>query len=225
MKPTTKDIEIAKKIVNDLIENEFLNAIITDDNCSLSCWSHDYKEYLERKGITVHCGETKACIISNELTDWVIKVGFIDSDDEGGHTTDFCAIEEGNYRSAVDMDLDEFFAAIYELCSVTPDRSFFIDSNITFFIQEKAVPNEEKTSNTCDNYMKKYYSEGEGEEEWYPEGDDYDRVGSLFEGDERVDELIDFLDNWNINDLHSGNFGYTGDGKVKIIDYSGYYEG
>lgn len=37
--------------------------------------------------------------------------------------------------------------------------------------------------------------------------------------------LVGFLQRFNVNDLHSGNWGVGGDGNLKIIDYAGYEDG
>ena len=224
MKPTINEIEIAKKIVNELIDHDFFDAIICRDNENLYSWLNDYKDYLKERNLIVTCGETKACILSNELTDWVIKVGFVDyNEDTKINTVDFCAIEAGNYKDAVEEGLGDFFAASYELCKVTPE-SFDFDGDVTFYIQERAEPDEDKTSSTCEVYMNSKCSNDEEEDycDDYIEYDDYDRIESLFGEDKRFFDLYDFINDWKINDLHSGNFGYTKDGRVKIIDYSGY---
>lgn len=223
MKPTENEIKIAKEIVDELIENDFFYAIICEDNDNLWQWRMDNKAFLEERGLSVHCGETKACIVSKKLSNWVIKTSFVYYDEYGHATADFCAIEESNYRDAVEEGLEEFFAASYKLCTLEPPRTseYCPKENITFYIQEKAEPDEEKTSTTCSDYMSLNRDEDEDEDGCY-EYDDYDRLESLFEGSKKLSDLFDFIHDWNINDLHSGNFGYTSDGKVKIIDYSGY---
>ena len=40
----------------------------------------------------------------------------------------------------------------------------------------------------------------------------------------RLFALKEFLEDNDIYDLHSGNWGYDKNGKLKIIDYSNYYE-
>lgn len=222
MKPTINEIEIAKKIVNDLIEHDFFDAIINEDSDNFYDWRCEYKDYLNENGLVLHCGETKACIFSKKVSDWVIKVGFVGINEEGKRTTDFCAIEGKNYQDAISEGLEEFFAASYELCALTPPEKYDFYGNITFFIQEWAEPDEYKTSSTCERYMKDNTEYDEDRDDDYYEYDDFDRLESLFDGHEKLSELFDFIHDWGINDLHSGNFGYTADGKVKIIDYSGY---
>lgn len=212
MKPTINEIEKAKEIVNKLVRNNFLEAIICEDNSNYFDWCQGYAKYFKDWHIKVFCGATKACIISEDLSDWVIKVGFVYSDEED----DLCAIEADFYEEAVEEELDEFFAATYEFYSLPLPEKFNLKRSIKFFIQEKATPDEEKTSATCEEYTGS---------DW---NDDDDRIESLFGGlvkCKKLNKLFEFIDKWDINDLHSGNFGYTSDGRVKIIDYSGYYGG
>lgn len=44
-----------------------------------------------------------------------------------------------------------------------------------------------------------------------------------FFGEEILKQLYNFIDTYNINDLHTGNVGYIGNRPV-LIDYSGYFE-
>ena len=214
MKPTINEIERAKKIVEGLVAHGFLDIVRKEDTCGIYKWSEDNSKFLKEEGIKTACGETKFCIIPDILPDWVIKVGCNYYDEDiCSKITDFCHIELTNFESAVEEDLDEFFAAIYELCVI---------DDVTFYIQERAAPDEEKTTDSCREYMG-YKDEPDEDEEEYvdPNFDDYDRVESLFHGP-KLEELFSFIDRWHINDLHEGNFGFTVSGVPKIIDYSGY---
>lgn len=207
MKPTINETEFAKKLIDDLLAHDFMKAIVgpyNDDG--LYFWCRDNEEYCKENGIHVYRGETKACVVSDNLPNWVIKVGFVwtscnEEDEDYCSDMNYCAVEAENFGRAIDEELDEFFAAIYELC----DRE-----DVTFYIQERADPNEEKTSSTCEEYT------------GTDDNDDYDRLESLFGRSGKLEELFAFIMDWKINDLHSGNFGYTTDGRAKIIDYSGY---
>lgn len=219
MKPSTNEIEIAKKIVKILMENDFSDALIDEDDWEGWCDNHEW--FLTENHLKGFCGVSKACIFSEELPNWVIKTGFIwhdDEDDDG----DFCTLEAHNYQDAIAEGIEEFFAASYELCTVTPSEYKNLRQTIYFYIQEKAEPDEERTSSTCDKYLASEYDETESEDEpLYYDYTDEDRLQSLFGGCKNFDRLIKFVKDWGINDLHTGNFGYTKDGIAKIIDYSG----
>lgn len=227
MKPTINEIEIAKKIVNELLERKLFEAIISTDHDSFYNWCGRNEIYLDTHCIRTFCGETKLCIVPKELDNWVIKAGFVDCED-GYNTPDFCAAEANNFADASKRGLEEFFAASYELCAVTPPEIYGYKGDIHFYIQEKAMPDEDRTSSTCDSYMRGSKSEDDDNEDCYYDEyydyDDEDRLESLFRDNAKYDELTMFIHEFEINDLHSGNFGYTANGEVKIIDYSGYYE-
>lgn len=214
MKPTVNEIEIAKKIVKALMENNFLEAI--DDEDTWVDWCNNNSYFLEENHLEGFCGVSKACIFSEELPNWVIKTGFfLDNDDN----FDYCTIEAHNYQDAITEGVEEFFAASYELCTITPSECKELHQTIYFYIQEKAEPDEEKTSSTCEKYIKGEYNNSDT---WYYDYTDSDRLESLFGEDKNFNKLMKFIKEWRINDLHSGNFGYTKEGIAKIIDYSGY---
>lgn len=215
MKPTAKEIEIAKKIVKILIENDFSDALIDED--TWTDWCDNHVRLLEANYLEGFCGVSKACIFSDELPNWVIKTGFTWEEDDDDF--DYCTIEAHNYQDAIIEGVGEFFAASYELCTVTPSECKGLLNNIYFYIQEKAEPDEEKTSSTCERYIN---GDCESSDPWYHDHSDTDRLESLFGEDKNFDKLLKFIKEWKINDLHSGNFGYTKNGIAKIIDYSGY---
>lgn len=217
MKPTAKEIEIAKKIVKILIKNSFSQALIDED--TWEDWCNNNSDVLEENHLEGFCGVSKACIFSDELPNWVIKTGF--TWEENNDDYDYCTIEARNYQDAIIEGVEEFFAASYELCTVTPSECKGLLNNIYFYIQEKAEPDEEKTSSTCERYIN---GDCEGSDPWYHDHSDTDRLESLFGEDKNFDKLLKFIKEWQINDLHSGNFGYTKDGIAKIIDYSGYVD-
>lgn len=216
MKPTKEELTTALNIVDILLKNNFLDAIIDGDEDTFEEWCNNYCKLLCSNNLEGHCGVSKVCITAEDLPNWVIKTGFVSNDDE----LDYCAIEADNYQSAIEEGLEDFFAADYELYTVIPPKKYHFDRKIVFYIQERADPDEEKVSQTCYNYMSGSDECDEDEEEYGY--DDYDRLESLFANSYKMlDKLFAFVKEWDINDLHTGNFGYTPKGLVKIIDYSG----
>ena len=214
MKPTEQEIKIAKQIVKDLVNNNVFDAVISDGYDSFYDWWEEHNQVFSNRGIEAFSGETKICFVCEELPGWVIKVGYTEAcppsklTEISGET--YCDIEARNFSDAVNHELEDFFAAIYELEEVCPSEKYDFNGSVTFYIQEEATPDEEKTSDTTYDHT---LSE---------DNDDFDRIESLFEGANNLDELFYFINVHNINDLHSGNFGYTHNGDVKIIDYSRY---
>ena len=216
MKPTVSEIEIAKKIVKILMENNFSDAIIDEDNWV--DWCDNHSDVFDKNSLKGFCGVSKICIFSKELPNWVIKTGFVWYD--GDEDYDYCTIEANNYQEAIAEGIEEFFAASYDLCTVTPSEYKDLYKNICFYIQEKAEPDEERTSSTCVSYMTRESECSESDSLYYDYCDE-DRLESLFGEYKNFDRLIKFIKKWRINDLHTGNFGYTKEGIAKIIDYSG----
>ena len=223
MKPTLQEIEIGERIVEDLVAHGLLGVVVErDEGPDLAEWSTDNEVFLEEKRIVTRTGETKICLLSDELPDWVIKVGYT-YPGASVEDRDYCSIEADNYERAVEEGLDEFFAAIYEIYEVCLPEEYGCNRKAVFYIQERAEPNEEKTSSTCHDFLCSCCSCKNCDYCW-EDGDDYDRLESLFGKTSRFDRLFAFVNKYDINDLHSGNFGYISDGTVKIIDYSGYEE-
>ena len=54
MKPTTNEIEMATKIVNDLVDHDFFEAILSRDNGFYFGWCDSHKDYLESNGLSLH---------------------------------------------------------------------------------------------------------------------------------------------------------------------------
>ena len=234
MKPTENEIRIAKNIVDMLMKNDIATAVIYHRD-EYDCWDNDIHEWacdknalLEDEGIRIYHGETKACIISDELENWVIKVGFCYPEDvRDDYDKNFGELEESYYKQAEEKGLGDFFAATYHLC----DRG-----DISFFIQERAENDEDVISDSFYNYESKIYHENadedEAEDEDYASScisdavdcmDDEDRIYAIFDDYKGVSDLIDFCNENHINDLHEGNFGITKSGAHKIIDFSGYW--
>lgn len=232
MKPTENEIKIAENIVDMLMKNDIASAVTyyKDEyeywDTTIHEWAMEKNTLLEDEGIRVYHGETKACIISDELENWVIKVGFCYPEDvREEHDENFCELEVSYYKEAAEEGLGEFFAATYPLCT---------RGDIKFFIQERAENDEEVISDSFYNYESKLYYEDKGSDDEDDEDssyiydavdgmDDEDRVYAIFEDHKRVNELVDFCSKNHINDLHEGNFGITKDGNHKIIDFSGYF--
>lgn len=166
---------------------------------------------LEREGYWAASGMTKLCLGHYELDDWVIKIGYCDKE------KDFALIEYENYLKALSLNLERFFPKTIYLGEY---------DNKKFFLQEQAEYDEERVlEELFDELLKENEEDGGDEESNDPEYiwdevralDDESRIWLFFSNS----DLLDFLNENNINDLHEGNFGYIGD-QIVIIDFSGY---
>ena len=232
MRPTNKEISIAIDIVDKLMSVGLYDALtyhkINPDKeyycLGLSDWLEGHKELLRAEGIDYSWGQTKLCLLCDVLDDWVIKLGFLRSTDpyyvKEGLDKDFCNLEAEYYMKACDNNLGEFFAATYEIGEI---------NGVHIFLQELAQPDEDYFMNCFEEYACQGNDRNDfDDDEQY---DDYiDEIVENMDNDERIyavfgeesDNLVDFIDMFEINDLHEANYGITKDGRAVIFDFSGY---
>ncbi len=219
MKPTVFEMERALDIVRDLISYGLNDAIDGD----FTAFCDNAVEYAEKNHIRFACGASKIVIIDEE-SDWVTKISFdcsaeLDDDME----LDYCKRELYNYKAACEKGLDKFFAEIHKVGEV---------NGIDVYLQEK-VRVDEGVEEEVDEIFRQYVYAGD--ENYYDEFEDEDERRAILEdgvsdmdAGEKIEaifgfneELINFVEDYDINDLHSGNYGYRG-GELVIIDFSGY---
>ena len=194
-------------------EIERTNSVIEDGEgfywfVASSCFCRNYK-------IKVESGCTRGVIIPpNE--NYIIKFD-IDWKDH------FCEVEALNYRKAKRAGLEKFFAAMRFLV-----RFNFGGFRMDFYIQEKVdemmVDNNSiyRSDYDCSEDYEAALEEGEASEsneDCVPYGW-ADRVIDYF-GSNTYYRIIDFLNDNDINDVHSGNVGFMGD-RCVIFDFAGY---
>lgn len=187
--------------------------------------------------VEIHCGCTKAVIIFEEY-DYVIKIPFKGTwigvyDDEGCYDYDnfefmnyesasysedewnYCESELNIYKKIKESGFDNFIAPVDFLC--------FSKNNYPIYIQEKAIIFSQSSSNSAtENSAKEAFTLIERHHtalsvDWIALAIDY-------YGKSIVDNFLSYLDETDmIEDLHSGNIGFTiDDMKPVIIDYAGF---
>lgn len=221
MKPIEIEIDRALDIVKDLIPYGLHDALKGEEDNKE--FFEDAKDYADKNGISFFHGASKLVIIDEE-SDWVIKLSYdcsIDVDE--GMESDYCKRELYNYEKACEEGIDKFFAEIHMVGEV---------DGIEVYLQEKLKVDdgvEEDVDKIFRDYVysldESYYDDIEDEDERRAlladevyEMDEEERIEAIFGFEER---LITFIENNDINDLHSGNFGYRGADLV-IMDYSGW---
>lgn len=206
------------ELVEDLINHGFKGAVNTvHGHHNFYSWEEMYHDYLCRIHCVAVCGVTRVVIVPDWL-DWVVKVNFMGS----GITQNYNALEDQHFQLAVEAGLDRYFAATY-----------FIDKveGIEVYAQEKVKVDEESVSSSFFEYtLENYYRQAREEEDedavneaaWEESIglENEDRIYAMIE-DGGAEELVNFVFENDINDLHSGNWGYRGDEPV-LIDYAGY---
>ena len=165
-------------------------------------------------------GETKMVFFSPKIKDWVIKIPRYSKD------IDYCKIEVENYKKACEVHLEEFFAPTYFV-------GYFFE--IPVYIQKQVYCDDSDIESSFYDWMSKSM---EDERDDYNTDDDFcdavcdatndmctaDRLLAVFQdyvNSDKIYALLCFCNREDINDLHSGNFGYDGNTPV-IVDFSGY---
>lgn len=199
-------------IINDIIKEAYAAGL-------LSVVRHDsHIRKLENDTTRAFAGVTKIVLVSKLLSDWIIKIPFLYED---GYTKkrDYCRLEAHNYERAVLNGLEDYFAGEF---------FFKYFCGIPIYIQERVDCDPERVSSTLEsegNWDSHCYWRTTNGNTYFDSSaandmDDEDRLVSIY--GENWD-LIRFLNDNSINDLHCGNFGITKDNRLIIIDYSGYW--
>lgn len=233
MKPIQSEVDKCLDLVKELFDKGLYDALFyrampnlydgikPSWECGIHHWINDnYKNY-KGKNIYFYTGLTKLCIVMEDNKDWVIKLPIIRNHAPiFSDSRDFCACETANYNDALDEGLEHCFAAEFKVGEI---------KEIGIYMQEYVEMNEDAISNSCFDYAKSQYDEKD-----FKSHDDYiDAVYDIAEDlddDEKIsallpeeyDKLSVFIENHHINDLHNGNWGYNKEGKIVLVDYSGY---
>lgn len=218
--PTVDEKERLISLVDELVACGFKAALskVTGTKkyqyYDVSGWIERHHNFLNAFECQVEYGATRVVVIP-EFSNWVLKFTYIEK-----YQLDYNAIELKKFQLACDKELDKYFAAIYYLGSLY---------GMDVYIQEKVKIDEELTSDSFINYtIDNYYSDVDCEdEETYDqvccdsyELDNEERIGAML-GAYDANELIDFCSYYDINDLHSGNWGYR-DNEPVLVDYAGF---
>lgn len=189
--------------------------------------------------VDVCCGVSRCALVSDSM-DEVVKFDF------GGA---FCQNELDIYRAAKEQHLDECFAAVRYLGTYIKNVRIPVICDLPYFMDELSVSDsvedkilEEGKMQDCTICLPLYAYEKVSH---YYYGSttvtDDDKafcghnsplversreVGAAIRhcwGDEVYWELSDFCNEWDINDLHTGNVGWRGKDFV-IMDYAGWHD-
>lgn len=204
MKMTMEDRNTALEIINRLLEAGLATKYFDKEEPYLSTWF--YKTFGYGNSLTFADGASKAVFINSNF-EWVIKINLPREEHN------WCGREYENYRLAEEYGLTYYFASCEYLGEF---------EGIEFYAQEYVDCNEEVDSEIYNSLKHRYDSSNMK----YDEDCLWDELDNL-EADERVDllyndeELVCFILERHINDLHCGNFGIKGDHYV-IIDYCGF---
>lgn len=204
-------------LMNDFDFDTFLNG-----ECSFWEWSEPRYSVLHEYGYETYSGASRY-VIGHDDADFVIKF----ATDEG-EELDYCANEVYIYEKAVESGVDAIFAPC---CFV--DRI----AGYNFYAMMKCnCDSDSFYDNSCDIQYRLWCEErglnpdvSENREDFWNEDGDYDGQSALFDlareywPEEFVQRVINFCNDYEVNDCHSGNWGWYDDMPV-IVDYAGYGE-
>lgn len=240
MTPEEKNhiLDIIQDSITDLIKDE--DDILFSGGGGYEDFLDDIYEFIEGYHPEVNWiknGVSKIVISYNDIPNYVIKVPFKgrynDCYDETELFTyasyekpytninawDYCESETNCYHDAKEYyDLGDMFAKTEYLGKIE-DIPIYISEKITTLMSDTRVRNSsEHTEKIARSLRDKY------EIDWgFCEGKGLSAFIDCY-GEKRAEELVSFLEEYDIGDLHEGNIGYDLYGNVKIIDYSGWYD-
>lgn len=195
---------------------------------------------------TLHYGATKIVFVPNRYN-FVIKIPlncggeflydgdniagcYVDrilypyerADSEGNW--DYCKVEEKLYRKAKENKVEKFFAGTYFFKNIKVNEEIY-----PIYISEKVEQNNgilydtyHSNEEEC-NKMYKHYKANTKYECWGVSDEALLLLSKKYRESE-IWRLLEFVRNFGITDLTNRNCGFTSDGRLVILDYSGYNE-
>lgn len=176
-------------------------------------------------GVEMYSGATRMCFKLETLKGWVIKV---DATDCKG----YCKREADFYADSEEFGIQDCFATTYNLLTLDDGRVVLLQEEVT--IDEDAVSKSfydyVRDSEGLQDWLEDYGEESEESEEelsyriydYIADMDTRERLYAIFGDDKRFNVIDNFCYDNNINDLHEGNWGWTSEGRLVIIDFAGF---
>jgi hypothetical protein len=211
----------ALDVIHTLLDRGFDEVIdVSKPRKTLHDWELDHEALVEHMQIEFSMGMTKLVILDNLNTRWVIKTDLC-----GDDYKEYCKLEARNYNRACKQNIEECFAATYYFASV---------KGFDFIIQERVTIDDGYNDEVFYQYVSRDIDPSE-----YEDKDEYrEKISDMaydMNDEERIyamldesgynfdiEEIVRFIDDNDINDLHAGNWGVTADGFTVMVDYSGY---
>ena len=214
MGATIEELNIANEIVKEYFDRKLFQCTTLKE---IDEWVANNRNWLNAHAAHIYHGLTKIVIDDPDLVNWVIKITFYRE-----AQVDFMKLEYKNYIKAKESGYAQFFAETVWGGEI---------EGCGFYLQERCYNNEGEKQSTLRDYS---YSisdrepdetEEEYEDRLTSEEDEYEDEDNCraFLGDTSiVENLIEWLYDNDINDLHMGNFGQRADGNYIIFDFSGF---
>ena len=233
------DCETKENIMGKLasLTGGILSSLVYDDDCKDE--DQDFS-YISDKvnAYDCRCGRSKLVLEFYDNDDYVVKIpikkhverGIVERydcaflHDPHDNPDDYCKIEKEMYEVACKSGVEDMFAGTWKIGDID-GYPIYASEKVDYTFEE----------------VDKDWILGELDIEFRPftELDEdikkmgyktnmflsYDAIDLIIQqnGIDKTKELMKFLSMNNITDLHSGNVGIDSDGKVKIIDYPGFF--
>ncbi len=218
-------ISVVGELIGPLLNETEYGSLEDFYRGEMECRDSWLNEIEDKFGIEVSRGETKLVVFSPALNGWVLKIPCLSY--YLGAEVDFCKIEVLNYEKAEKAHLERFFAPTYFV------GEFF---GIPVYTQKKVECEECTVSESFYEWAERNTDKDDYDDEEVFYDVVYSRstnmclseiLTALYETEESVsgeeiDELFRFCLRNEINDLHSGNWGYTKDRFPVCVDFSGF---
>ena len=137
---------------------------------------------------------------------------------------DYCKVEEKLYRKAKENKVEKFFAGTYFFKNIKVNEEIY-----PIYISEKVEQNNgilydtyQSNEEEC-NKMYRHYKANTKYECWGVSDEALLLLSKKYRESE-IWRLLEFVRNFGITDLTNRNCGFTSDGRLVILDYSGYNE-
>lgn len=125
----------------------------------------------------------------------------------------YCEAEEKIYQKSVEWGLSDIFAATEYICSIG-DVQFYASELVGYSFNNDAYLDCSKELKEDSQSFSKYSHARISRIAFRPILLQY--------GEDFCCDLIDFLETYDIDDIHDSNVGTTDDGSFKILDYSNF---
>lgn len=181
--------------------------------------------------IEYHYGASQLCfIIPGE--DRVIKLPFDGQmeewEDYNEETEEYDIWQESFHNFEIDYTAKTY--DIYTLAVEAGVEEFFADidilglnfNNQLIYTQKYVKPRAEQTTSKHPSEGSLRIARSLKQEKYIPFESDWIAVCIDMYGEEKFNKLMSFINELNLNDFHTNNYGYTKDGKPMLLDYCGY---
>lgn len=216
--------EYRQFIFNEMIPTDIVFHEVLRQDCVNEIEDSFFSEAVD----DVIVGATKVVLVNDNLP-FVVKIPLYGIKDKSKNiqTVNYCERESYLYDEACRLKIDNFFAQIISIGLFYGDKDYcdvYISEKMphmynivshltrvpskTLISSKDGLDYEDAQKN---NLFNPFYSDGTLAKFYTQYGED------------AVERLLSFIDNYAINDLHDGNIGCDDNYYLKLIDYAGYF--